>query len=106
LKPVLAEFRVGSWLIQVYRDLTWRAVKRPLKGDDMNDTPLSKAMLLDGMYPGIVEKWSAKAAALESELSLLRRAVKQLGRLVSWMKPLLRPGALDPDVLELIKEQE
>ena len=30
---------------------------------------LSQAMLLDGMYPGIVEKWAAQVAALESELA-------------------------------------
>ena len=29
----MAEIRVGPWLIHVYRDCTWMAVKRPLKKD-------------------------------------------------------------------------
>jgi len=42
-------------------------------GEKVDNRLLSQAMLLDGMYPGIVEKWAAQAAALESELALLRR---------------------------------
>jgi len=38
----------------------------------MSEKPLSQAMLSDGMYPGIVERWAAQALALESELALLK----------------------------------
>ena len=40
--------------------------------ENVDNRVLSQAMLLDGMYPGIVEKWSAQAAALEAELALLK----------------------------------
>ena len=36
-----------------------------------NLTPLSERMLLDGMYPGIVEKWAAEVKELEADRRLL-----------------------------------
>ena len=44
----------------------------------MSETPLSQAMLLDGMYPGIVEKWAARALALEAELADYKQAAEDI----------------------------
>jgi hypothetical protein len=42
--------------------------------------PLTQRMVLDGMYPGVVEKWADEVAVLEARIEALEKLIIEWGR--------------------------